>query len=137
MKTYAVHALIAAAVSATICSPTFGANVRYRAVLMQPPMVSDVLAVNDINEMGAVTGVAGSSLVNPGFHATLWQGEKVTNLDETFTISEGQVINDAGVVAGVGSFCPPVNGPCTGFIARALPGGTFDLVGTLGGPNGQ
>lgn len=137
MKNSLVHALCASAAAATLSTAADGATVRYRAVLAQPPFASGVLAVNDINDAGALAGTAGLGTVNPGFHATLWEDGGVTNLDVLFTISEGQVINDAGVVAGVGSFCPPLNGPCTGFIARALPGGTFDLIGTLGGPNGE
>jgi probable HAF family extracellular repeat protein len=114
-----------------------GAVVRYRAVLLDPLDGGPIAQALAINSTGAVTGTAGSGLVNPGQHAVIWRGQAVENLDPMFTLSEGQAINDGGAIAGIGYFCPPQNGACTGVIARALPGGEFVPIGTLGGGNGQ
>jgi probable HAF family extracellular repeat protein len=110
---------------------------RYRAVLLEALDNGSINLALDINESGIVSGVSGSSMTNPGQHAVIWTGEALTNLDPMFDLSEASVINDAGMTAGVGHFCPPMNGPCTGVIARALPGGEFVAIGSLGGPNGQ
>jgi probable HAF family extracellular repeat protein len=114
------------------CATADGAD-RYRVVVLEPLDGGPVVAAHDINASGVVSGTSGSAQVVPGQHAVVWAGGSVTNLDPIFDISQGLVINDAGVVAGLGSFCPPQNGPCSTSIARALPGGEFLPVGTLGG----
>jgi probable HAF family extracellular repeat protein len=126
----------AAALSITLVAPA-GAP-RYRAVLLEPSSEGNVLQVLDINNAGRASGVAGSGLVNPGQHAVLWTGSgALEEIDDLFDLSYGELINDAGVVAGTGHFCPPHDGACAGVIARALPGGAFEPVGTLGGDSGQ
>lgn len=127
-----------AAVSTFLVTTSIDAAVlRYRAVLLEPLNGGPVSEALSINASGMVGGTAGSATVNPGQHAVIWSGEQILNLDSTFNLSAASVINDSGAIAGHGTYCPPVDGACTGTIARALPGGAFVTVGTLGGVNGE
>ncbi len=77
-------------------------------MLLQPLNNGPVAQALALNNNGGITGTAGSSSVNPGQHAVRWSpyGD-IINRDSTFNISAGSVINDAGVIGGVGSLCPP------------------------------
>ena len=60
------------------------------------PTLGGASAATDVNERGQIVGW---SLTRDGkYHAVLWEGGKIHQLDRRFT--EASAINDAGVIVG-------------------------------------
>lgn len=90
-----------------------------------------------LNDLGQTTGESGQGTITVGTHAFLGQPDGTLENIETvpgYDISEGQVINNAGQIAGTLTYFPAQSGLSSLFYYTPT-GGMVD-IGTLGGTNG-
>ena len=90
-----------------------------------------------INENGQTTGESGQGTITVGYHAFLGDPsggiENIETIDG-YDLSEGQVINNAGQVAGTLTYFPGTTGVSTLFFYT--PGAGMTHIGSLGGAYG-
>ncbi len=121
----------------TVIGARAAAAVRFDAKVLHNPAGTNTEALA-LNDYGEVTGRAGTNSSSNPNRAFFWApGGDVQIVDDSaYSLSTGTVINNAGQIAGTGSYCPPVNGACTSTVFRYTPGVGIVDVGSLGGSSG-